>query len=220
MLRGATQNVLEAFHHDLNKGKLKYDHVVLLVESFETRRARGHALNPSGTVRNTIRLNSDYLQQYDGDLRREFAGLLYHESTRVWQNDGKGRAPRGLLTGIADYMRLKAGYPAKTWRSRGSGLRWDEGFEVTAYFLEYCDGIRGVGDDFVSELNTMMKKQYSDEYFYRLMGRSVGELWVDYVKYFQSGKRESEYNQHMGNLAAKKLRGSVKLITFEAAVTY
>jgi hypothetical protein len=36
-------------------------------------------------------------------------GVLYHEVTHVWQWNGQGRANGGLIEGIADYVRLKAG---------------------------------------------------------------------------------------------------------------
>lgn len=83
----------------------------------------------------------------------------------------------GFVTGIADYIRLIGGWADKGWPQRGSGLRWDEGYVVTANFLEYCQGLQ---PQFVLDLNARMIDSYSDAYFAELLGKSVNELWEDY----------------------------------------
>uniref|UniRef100_A0A2N9GAW3 Uncharacterized protein n=1 Tax=Fagus sylvatica TaxID=28930 RepID=A0A2N9GAW3_FAGSY len=117
-----------------------------------------------------------------GDARIEVIGVLYHETTRVWQWSGNNEAPIGLITGIADYVRLKAGWASPHWVQRGSGLRWNEGFAVTAYFLDYCNALN---DGFVAEVNALMKYYYSDSFFVKLMGKSVDELWIDYKAHYE-----------------------------------
>ena len=87
----------------------------------------------------------------------------------------------GLTEGIADYIRLKAGHASPHWAPRGTGDRWDQGYAVTAYFLDYCDGLR---DGFVAELNNMMRDHYSDDFFGHLLGKSVGKLWKDCKSHF------------------------------------
>ncbi|KAI4387056.1 hypothetical protein MLD38_004918 [Melastoma candidum] len=143
-----------------------------------------HAHAVARTTRNVIILNSDYLQRYRGDVKEEFSGIVYHESARVWQNNGNGQAPAGLLSGIADYVRMKAGHSSKDWPRKGSGSQWDQGYAVTAYFLEYCSSLRP-GGNFVHELNAMMKHSYTHEYFHRLLGRSIHELWSNYLNYYR-----------------------------------
>lgn len=106
------------------------------------------------------------------DVRAE----LYNKSTRVWQWTGNGLAKIRLITGIADYVRLKAGYPAKDWVKRGSGNCWDEGSAVTD-FLEYCSRLR---PGFVPNLNGLMKDFYENNFFVRLLGKSVLNLWDAY----------------------------------------
>ncbi|XP_056163453.1 uncharacterized protein LOC115686372 [Syzygium oleosum] len=114
---------------------------------------------------------------YIGDVKAEFTGILYHESAHVWQWTANGVTPTGLITGIADYIRLTSGWPSKGWVAKGSGSRWDEGYAVTAYFLEYCNGLR---DGFIADLNAMMRYYYTDAFFVQLLGKSVYELWDDY----------------------------------------
>ena len=129
----------------------------------------------------TIFMNSDYMEKINGDVRKEFTVLLYHEATHVWQCHGNGQAPMGLTEGIVDYIRLKAGHASPHWAPRGTGDRWDQGYAVTAYFLDYCDGLR---DGFVAELNNMMRDHYSDDFFGHLLGKNVGKLWKDCKSHF------------------------------------
>ncbi|KAI6668636.1 hypothetical protein NL676_010803 [Syzygium grande] len=125
-----------------------------------------------------FRVNADYLQAYVGDVKAEFTGIVFHESARVWQWTGNDTAPIGLITGIADYIRLRARWPSKYWPLRGSGCRWDDGYAVTAYFLEFCSRKRR---GFVSDLNAMMENSDSDSFFAILLAQSVDELWKEYI---------------------------------------
>ncbi|KAF8007521.1 hypothetical protein BT93_K1515 [Corymbia citriodora subsp. variegata] len=154
-----------------------YDQVTLIVQSL---RPAPPAII-SRAINNTIVINSDYIQNYSGDVRVEFIGILCHEATHVWQWNGNRKAPAGLINSVADYVRLKAGLAPKEWPKKGSGAVWDEGCAVTAYFLEYCEGLKG---GFVAELNGLMKNDYSDDYFHTLLGETVDELWSDYKSQF------------------------------------
>lgn len=83
----------------------------------------------------------------------------------------------GLIEGIADYVRLKAGYVVSNWAKNGQGTRWDEGYSVTARFLDYCNGLR---NGFVAELNKKMRSGYSNNFFVELLGKTPDQLFVDY----------------------------------------
>ncbi|XP_021803219.1 uncharacterized protein LOC110747335, partial [Prunus avium] len=117
-------------------------------------------------------------------VKREISGVLYHESTHVWQWNGNGQAPGGLIEGIADYVRLKAGFVPSHWVQPGQGNRWDQGYDVTARFLDYLNGRRS---GFVAELNKKLRSGYSAKYFVDLLGKNVDQLWSDYkAKYAQN----------------------------------
>ncbi|KAJ6815218.1 uncharacterized protein M6B38_135820 [Iris pallida] len=133
------------------------------------------------TSNNGIHVSAGYIGRYSGDVAAEFAGVMYHEMTHVWQWNGKGATPSGLIEGIADYVRLKAGYVPGHWVKPGGGSRWDQGYDVTARFLDYCGGRR---DGFVGLLNGRMKDGYSVELFRELLGESVGQLWIDYKAHY------------------------------------
>ncbi|XP_030469665.1 uncharacterized protein LOC115688072 [Syzygium oleosum] len=172
----ASNFVLKTFKQTLGGGQ-NYTFIEATVTSFQGSGLGSYPLQVAITGGNQILLNADYVEAYIGDVKAEFTGILYHESTRVWQWTANGAAPSGLITGIADYIRLTSGWPSKNWVPRGSGSSWDEGYAVTAYFLEYCSGLR---DGFIADLNAMMKYYYSDAFFVQLLGKSVYELWDDY----------------------------------------
>ncbi|CAI9304083.1 unnamed protein product [Lactuca saligna] len=124
---------------------------------------------------------SIFQQNTDADRKNValtgFDGVLYHEMAHVWQWFGNGQAKAELIEGIADYVRLKAGYIPSHWVQPGQGDRWDQGYDVTARFLEYCNGLR---DGFVAELNKKMRDGYNDGYFVDLLGKTVDQLWAEY----------------------------------------
>ncbi|KAL2453471.1 Plant basic secretory protein (BSP) family protein [Abeliophyllum distichum] len=128
-------------------------------------------------INNEIHVSARYIQSYSGDLKVAITGVLYHEMTHVWQWNGNGQAPGGLIEGIADYVRLKAGYASSHWVKPGQGDRWDQGYDVTAYFLDYCDSLK---TGFVAELNKKTRDAYNNNYFVELLGKTVDQLWTDY----------------------------------------
>ncbi|CAI0385449.1 unnamed protein product [Linum tenue] len=113
--------------------------------------------------------------------------MIHHCMTLVWLWNGDGQAPAGLLTGIASFVRAYAGLtPAAgskttTTTRFGDGERWDQGYEVTANFLIYCEALR---HRFVPELNGKLKYGYADGLFHDLTGKTVEELWKDYKTEF------------------------------------
>ncbi|XP_076892290.1 uncharacterized protein LOC143543983 [Bidens hawaiensis] len=127
---------------------------------------------------NKINFNSVFLKDYHGYLKWAFISVLYHEMTHCFQWSGEGRAPGGLTEGIADYAMLSAGYAtAGMFAVPGQGDRWDQGYDVTARFLQYCEGI---SPGFVAKLNKKMRYDYDDKYFEDLTGKPVDRLWKEY----------------------------------------
>ncbi|KAK1426330.1 hypothetical protein QVD17_15001 [Tagetes erecta] len=127
---------------------------------------------------NKINFSSVFISEYTGDdLKYIYTGILYHEMTHAFQWDGEGRAPIGLLEGVAEYTKLKANYPQPGFAKPGEGDRWDQGYECTARFLEYCDEVSA---GFVANLNKKMRFDYNVDYFEDLTGKPVDQLWNDY----------------------------------------
>ncbi|KAK2970774.1 hypothetical protein RJ640_009200 [Escallonia rubra] len=108
------------------------------------------------------------------ELRTAFTALMYHEMTHVFQWSGNFTAPGPLTEEIADYMVLRAKLNGTGFALPGQGDRWDEGYEVTARFLEYCDSLM---TGFTAALNNKMRYAYSEDYFVQLLGKPVDQLW-------------------------------------------
>ena len=171
VLSDASTFIWSTFNQRSAAGRKPVDAVTLVVEDID-----GVAF----TSANGIHLSARYVGGYSsGDVRAEVTGVLYHEATHVWQWDGRGRANGGLIEGIADFVRLKAGYAPGHWVQPGQGDRWDQGYDVTARFLDYCDSLK---PGFVALLNAKMKDGYSDDFFAQITGKSVQRLWQDYKK--------------------------------------
>ncbi|XP_061373900.1 uncharacterized protein LOC133316194 [Gastrolobium bilobum] len=129
------------------------------------------------TSNDEIHVSARYVNSYNGDVKTEITGVLYHEMTHVWQWNGNNQAPGGLIEGIADFVRLKANYAPSHWVKPGQGQRWNQGYDVTARFLDYCDSLQ---NGFVAQLNKLMRSGYSDQFFVQLLGKTVDQLWQDY----------------------------------------
>ncbi|KAF6983582.1 hypothetical protein CFC21_001745 [Triticum aestivum] len=134
----------------------------------------------ASTSGSAIELSEGYVARFTGDLKAELTGVLYHEATHVWQWGLQDYAAHWwVFEGVADFVRLKAGYAPAHWVAPGQGRSWDGGYDVTARFLDYCDSVIKPG--FVGELNGKMKDSgYSDGYFVEILGKSVQDLWNDY----------------------------------------
>ncbi|XP_042008503.1 uncharacterized protein LOC121757084 [Salvia splendens] len=176
-LAAASDFIWGIFQQTNPADRKSFDRVSLFIDVFdevEFKDAPAYASN------NEIHVSARHINDFPGDVKVEFTGILYHEMTHVWQWNGNGNRDEQLLylnEGIADFVRLKAGYPAPGWEGPGKGDRWDEGYSVTARFLEYCDGLKS---GFVAELNKKLRDSYSPNFFQDLLGKSVDTLWAEY----------------------------------------
>lgn len=75
----------------------------------------------------------------------EIEGVLVHELVHCFQYNGRGECPGGLVEGIADWVRLAARLGAPHWRKDAVPDRWDQGYERTAYFLDWLETKFGRG---------------------------------------------------------------------------
>jgi hypothetical protein len=114
----------------------------------------------------------------------EITGVLVHEMVHCWQWNGHGSAPPGLIEGIADFVRLKAGLVPPHWKPEGGG-DWDAGYQHTGYFLDWLE--RRYGKGAVRRINERLRtgKYCEGEFWEGLFDRGVKELWKDYCKSFR-----------------------------------
>ena len=156
-----------------------------------------------------IHINLDYLARIcDQPLlfRDETIGVITHEMVHCFQHNCKGTAPGGLIEGMADYVRLKAGLAPPHWKKTREelGKKWDEGYQKTAWFLEWLEDKRGAGT--VSRMNeTMGRCQYKeDEFWPEIFGEKVTTLWDRYIKEWE----DKEANHNLSSEAVESPAGT------------
>ncbi|KAB8232641.1 basic secretory family protein [Aspergillus alliaceus] len=153
------------------------------------------------------------------DPRAEILGVLTHELVHCYQHttpmqggDAVLRPPAGLIEGIADFVRLKAGFVPSHWKRPSSAKeraeKWDQGYQHTAFFLEWLEDLR-IGRGAVGKLNDQLLRvgyvgedvKLEDEtlelghtsFWKGLFGSGVKELWDEYGEFIDKhGKLNTE----------------------------
>lgn len=151
---------------------------------------------PLDDLHKEIHLSLDYVQgvlsRNSAGVRHELAGVITHEMVHCFQGNCRGTAPGGLIEGIADFVRLKAGLSPPHWNRapENRGNHWDEGYQKTAWFLEWLEEKWGVGT--VSHMNEVMtKERYNQETFWiSIFGESVDKLWG---RYKETWSKQTQY---------------------------
>lgn len=173
-LTSATDFIWRIFQQNTGADRKDVQKVTLIIEN-------GEGVAFTSLNNNEIHVNANYLGNYSGDVKREFRGVIYHEMAHVWQWFGDQNTPGGLIEGIADFVRLRADLAPSHWVQPGQGDRWDQGYDVTARFLDYCNSLV---NGFVAELNKKMRSRYSADFFVELVGKTVDQLWSDYKAHY------------------------------------
>lgn len=123
-------------------------------------------------------------------VRDETLGVVCHELVHCFQWNAHGTCPGGLIEGVADWVRLRAGLAAKHWRQEAEG-KWDAGYQHTGYFLEYLEQRFGSGT--VRWINGCLRNQKWDEskvFGECCGGKEVGELWQEYREELKKRKEK------------------------------
>ena len=129
-----------------------------------------------GTVGTKITLSSHWVEKHPEDL-----GLVVHELTHVIQHYPAAK-PWWITEGIADYIRwgIFEG-KGQDWFPRPKEPQgYKKGYRVTAGFLLWLESDQAPG--IVKKLNTAMRAgNYSEKLFKQAAGKSIDELWTEYV---------------------------------------
>ncbi|KAJ6109375.1 hypothetical protein N7486_001610 [Penicillium sp. IBT 16267x] len=168
-----------------------------------------------------IHLSLQYIQSCTSgpsakaDPLHELLGVLTHELVHCYQHTapkavGTGgeisRPPGGLIEGIADFVRLKAGLEPPHWKKPQSSAEraknWDAGYQHTAYFLAWIEDVfAGVGA--VGMLNDRLlrvgylgegkeKDKVSPGFWESLFGVGVETLWDEYGWWLDGHSRDGK----------------------------
>ncbi|KAJ5832107.1 PBSP domain protein [Penicillium riverlandense] len=140
--------------------------------------------------------------------RREILGVLTHELVHCYQHSsprgsGKPGPPGGLIEGIADFIRLKAGFVPAHWKrpqsSKERAEKWDQGYEHTAFFLAWLEDVRfgkgavGLVND---RLGTVGYAAINGVGFWKgIFGKTVHELWEEYGQWLDAGQGQGQGGQ-------------------------
>jgi hypothetical protein len=138
----------------------------------------------------TVMLSTRHLLEFadqGGDVANEITGSLHHEMTHVFQNDdrapGEGTYANlvNVLEGVADFVRIRAGYlpPSPLAEKRGS---WDdEPYAKPAFFLLWVDDAH---PDFLRRMNRGLLAgdgvAWTPAAIEPLAGETVDALWAEY----------------------------------------
>ncbi|CAA7268060.1 unnamed protein product [Cyclocybe aegerita] len=138
-----------------------------------------------------IHFSLDHIKRSAHRAREEIMGVLVHEVVHCFQHNALGSCPGGLIEGIADFVRLHENLSPPHWRRRGGG-DWDDGYEKTAYFLDWIETRYGEGS--ICELNECMKdEKYHRRVFKEVTGRPVRKLWAIYCKSLEETETSDGY---------------------------
>jgi hypothetical protein len=143
---------------------------------------------PLDEMHKEIHLSLGYVQgilsRNSAGVRHELAGVITHEMVHCFQGNCEGTAPGGLIEGIADFVRLKSDLSPPHWNRspENRGKRWDEGYQKTAWFLEWLEEKHGHGTISLMNSNMLEGKYHEKTFWHSLFGHSVQSLWEQYKK--------------------------------------
>lgn len=138
----------------------------------------------AGTAGNMIHLSTRYLKtQADRgvDLRQEITGILHFATALAYENQDSRTdlgPPGWLIVGVADFVRLEAGYHDLSERTKGGN--YDSSSQATAFFLDYLLGKR---PSIVQDLNQRFAATapaWTNDVFVTLLGSDLDALWAEY----------------------------------------
>ncbi|MGA2751140.1 MAG: basic secretory protein-like protein [Verrucomicrobiota bacterium] len=133
----------------------------------------------AGTSGATITFNANYFRRHSSDY-----GAAIHELTHVVQAypsfRGSNANPGWVVEGMADYIRFSKFEPeAPRPRFRPDRDKYDSGYRVTAFFLEWIE--QNYDKQFVKEVNAACRAgKFQMELFKQHTGKTADELWQEY----------------------------------------
>ena len=129
------------------------------------------------TSGHTITIAGDWVKKEPGDY-----GMVVHELTHVLQAyPHTKRADGWLVEGIADYVRFFKYEPDTKIGPIGSRASYRNGYRTTAKFLAWIEKTHD--KDIIVQLNKALRKsEYSDELFKDATGKSLDDLWTEFLE--------------------------------------
>jgi hypothetical protein len=127
---------------------------------------------------------------FEQNLEGEATGAVIHELVHVVQQYGRARGrnrnPGWMVEGVADYIRWFLFEP-EDQRPRPNPRRahYTDSYRTTAAFLNYV--LHEHDEKLVEKFNAAMRRgEYSEDLWKEYTGKTVDQLWDDYVKTLES----------------------------------
>jgi Peptidase of plants and bacteria len=131
-----------------------------------------------------------FMRNLDG----EAAGAVVHEMVHVVQQYGRARGanrnPGWMVEGVADYIRWFL-YEPEDLRPRPNPTRanYTDSYRTTGAFLNYL--VQQQDEKLVEKFNAAMREgRYSEDLWKELTGKTVDELWADYIQTLRNAGQE------------------------------
>ena len=133
----------------------------------------------------------------DSAISDEIDGILFHEVTHGYNNSplthdnyGDGQAYWAFTEGLADAVRIGAGFHKTRTPSTLDPRKWLTGYEGTGFFLHYVK--THLDNDFIYKFNKSAKGMGNytwsfDASFRQILGRGVEDVWNEYANFINSG---------------------------------
>ncbi|WP_428307427.1 basic secretory protein-like protein [Lacipirellula sp.] len=129
-----------------------------------------------------------FAQNLDG----EAAGAVVHEMVHIVQQYGRTRGahrnPGWMVEGAADYIRWFLYEPVEKRRQPNPDrANYTDSYQTTAAFLDYV--VAEHDPKLVEKFNAAMRQgEYDDKLWEQYTGKTVDELWAEYVRTLKAGK--------------------------------
>lgn len=140
----------------------------------------GEVKDKKGGNHRAIHLSTDYIQKLEERVGETIRGVLLQLLVYCYVNYGREKTcPKAVVTGIANYVRLKSGIARPPWEIESMGATWDTGSAI-AYFLDYLS--LTFLPNLVPLVNLKLKtEKWEDGKCLReLLGVNLEELWMGY----------------------------------------
>lgn len=148
------------------------------------------ASTPGTTAGTRLTLGDAYLKMKADageDVRAEITGILCFQATFLYENAGRSEdrtITEWLRYGIADFVRLRAGYIDPKSRHLPTASYDASNSQTVAFFFDY---LTSLNPDVIYQLNQRLTPSgdaWTNEVFTELMGKTVDDLWEDYKATF------------------------------------
>ena len=132
----------------------------------------------------SIVISADWIKRQPGDF-----GMVAHELVHVIQSYPRRTGPGWVTEGIADYIRHAHYEPQVPLRNINlDRASYTDAYQTTAGFFIWIE--KNYDKDFVKKLNvTMRDRSYSNDIFEQLNGKSLDDLWKEYIETLRKARQ-------------------------------